>query len=256
MVALITTVNVLTMLDDAHRRGAAMPLWWPLTLEISSGIAALITAPPIVTLAVGMAPPSEPPWWRTLAIHLVASIAFSVTHVGLMTLFRYAAFALQGHAYHWSLAELPYEYRKDLIAYVVSAGIVWAYFRAIEAPAPPASRATAAAPMTFDIRDGAALLRVPVVEILAAQAAGNYVEFALADGRRPLMRASMAQIETALAGAGFVRTHRSWLVNGACVRGLAPVGSGDFRVELAGGLTAPLSRRYGAALATLRGDLA
>jgi len=68
------------------------------------------------------------------------------------------------------------------------------------------------------------------------------------------MRASMAQIEAALAGAGFVRTHRSWLVNAACVRALTAAGSGDFRLELAGGVTAPLSRRYPEALARLRGD--
>ena len=42
----------------------------------------------------------------------------------------------------------------------------------------------AAAPATFDIRDGASLLRIPTSEILAARAAGNYVEFLIADARR------------------------------------------------------------------------
>jgi DNA-binding LytR/AlgR family response regulator len=95
---------------------------------------------------------------------------------------------------------------------------------------------------------------VPVGEILAVQAARNYVEFVLEDGRRPLMRASIAQIEAALAPAGFVRTHRSWLVNAERVRALSAAGSGDFRLDLGGCLTAPLSRRYPAALARLRGE--
>ena len=95
---------------------------------------------------------------------------------------------------------------------------------------------------------------MPVGEILAAKAAGNYVEFALDDGRRPLMRASMAQIEAALSPHGFLRTHRSWLVNPARVRGLSATGSGDFRIDLGGGLTAPSSRRYPDAVRRLRGD--
>jgi len=72
--------------------------------------------------------------------------------------------------------------------------------------------------------------------------------------RRPLMRASMAQIEAALAPHGFLRTHRSWLVNPARVRGLSATGSGDFRIDLGAGLTAPSSRRYPEAVRRLRGE--
>jgi DNA-binding LytR/AlgR family response regulator len=111
-----------------------------------------------------------------------------------------------------------------------------------------------AAPATFDIRDGATLLRAPVAEIVAVKAAGNYVEFALQDGRRPLMRVSMARVEAALAPHGFVRTHRSWLVNPGRVRELSATGSGDFRIDLGDALTAPASRRYPQALARLRGE--
>ncbi|HUO12921.1 MAG TPA: LytTR family DNA-binding domain-containing protein, partial [Caulobacteraceae bacterium] len=107
-------------------------------------------------------------------------------------------------------------------------------------------------PTSFDIRDGPALLRVPTAEILAVRAAGNYVEFLLDDGRRPLMRASLQQIEAGLAPAGLVRTHRSWIVNHRRVRALVPAGSGDFRLDLGGGVSAPLSRRFPGALEQLR----
>jgi DNA-binding LytR/AlgR family response regulator len=252
LVTLAAGVNVMTRLDDGHARGVVIPLWLPLVLEFSSAVAALATAPLIIPPAVAFAPPGRGPLWRTLGVHIVASLVFSIAHVALMTLIRLAVFAAIRQPFAIHLAEWPYEYRKDLVTYVVVAGIIWALSRPPRIA--PAVRQTAAAPITFDIRDSGAILRVPVGEILAAQAAGNYVEFALADGRRPLMRASMAQIETALATAGFVRTHRSWLVNAAGVRALVPVGSGDFRVELASGLSAPLSRRYPAALALLRGD--
>jgi len=133
----------------------------------------------------------------------------------------------------------------------VLTGVFWLLARP-GARAAPTPGPTADGPATFDIRDGGAMIRAPVGEILAARAAGNYVEFVLADGRRPLMRASMAGVEAALAAHGFLRTHRSWLVNATRVRALVPAGSGDFRLDLDGGVSAPLSRRYPAALARVR----
>jgi DNA-binding LytR/AlgR family response regulator len=105
---------------------------------------------------------------------------------------------------------------------------------------------------TFDIRDGARLTRVKLEDILAVTSAGNYVEFVLADGRRLLMRVPLRSLEQELGGRGFVRTHRSWLVNGGKVTGLKPDGSGDYTVEL-GAQAVPLSRRFPEALAKLRG---
>jgi DNA-binding LytR/AlgR family response regulator len=109
-----------------------------------------------------------------------------------------------------------------------------------------------AAPATFDIRDGARLVRALVGEILAVRSAGNYSEFLLEDGRQLLMRSSLSALETRLGEHGFVRTHRSWLVNPSRVTGLRPEGSGDYAIEL-GEIEAPLSRRFPQALAALRG---
>ena len=105
--------------------------------------------------------------------------------------------------------------------------------------------------LTFDIRDGAKLTRVRLSDILAIASAGNYVEFALQDGRRLLMRTPLSALESELAGRGFVRTHRSWLVNRRAVTALKPEGSGDYEISL-GSLEVPLSRRFKAALAKLR----
>src|SRR6202023_329638 len=106
--------------------------------------------------------------------------------------------------------------------------------------------------LTFDIRDGAKLTRVRLEEVLAIASAGNYVEFVLRDGRRLLMRSPLSALEDALSPRGFLRTHRSWLVNASQMTALKPEGSGDYTVEL-GALTAPLSRRFPTALAKLRG---
>jgi len=94
--------------------------------------------------------------------------------------------------------------------------------------------------------------RTPVRQILAVRAAGNYVEFLLDDGRRPLMRAALAGVEEKLSSFGFVRTHRSWIVNPARVTRLQAAGSGDYRLELGPDAEASLSRRFREALQRLK----
>ena len=102
------------------------------------------------------------------------------------------------------------------------------------------------------IQDGKRLIRVPIVDIVAVKAAGNYVEFLLVDGRRPLARKSLRQALDQLGEHSFAQTHRSWLVNVDHVREIRSVGAGDFRVELDGGAEAPLSRRFPEALVRLK----
>ena len=66
------------------------------------------------------------------------------------------------------------------------------------------------------------------------------------------MRSALRSVEDELTPRGFVRTHRSWLVNGKKVTMLKPEGSGDYVVEV-GRQAVPLSRRFPDALAKLRG---
>jgi len=110
----------------------------------------------------------------------------------------------------------------------------------------------AAAPVHFDITDGARVTRARLETIMAIRSAGNYAEFHLADGQTRLMRVTLRTLEAKLGAHGFERTHRSWLVNAGAVVELRPAGSGDFTLTLAGGVTAPLSRRFPKALARLR----
>jgi hypothetical protein len=253
LLALSVAVNVMTIIDDAHRRGAAMPPWLPVTLETTSSIAVLV-ASPICYAALRLAPLGGASIAKLVGVNVVASFVFSALHVGLMSALREAAFALQGHRYHWELGEFIYEFRKDLFSYILLATLFSVLARPGAKPAPARPTDTAARPATFDIRDGASIVRARLDDVLAVRAAGNYVEFMLADGRRPLMRASMARVEADLAQAGFLRTHRSWLVNPDHVRAIAGAGSGDYRLDLGGGCSAPLSRRHDAALAKLKGE--
>ena len=243
----VDTINVFTALNDAAQRGFRLAPWEPICWEATSGLATLVACG-LVYAALRLATPGRTRWPVLLAVHAAASLAFSALHILLMNLMRVAIYAARGLHYPFGASGFFYEYRKDLIAYVVIAGIFWLF---------AAPRARAAAPIPpprrlFDIIEGNRVLRVRVQDIAALQAAGNYVEFLLTDGRRPLMRGSLAEICEKVGADLFVRTHRSWAVNLDHVRGLKPAGSGDFQVDLDGGATVPLSRRFPEALARLR----
>ncbi len=243
LLATATVVNALTVqADEPQLRG-----WEAWALEgTSTTMLALLGWIPWLTITI--APPEGAKktlaWGRRLAAHLAGALLFSALHVGGMLSLRYALYSAAGEIYRYGAigSRFLYEFRKDLLTYTVLAAIFWLLRR---------RRELAPRPVSFDIHDGARLIRTSSSEILAVAAAGNYVEFVLADGRRPLMRTTMRSVEAALAPLGFVRTHRSWLINSRRVKGLRPLGAGDWSVELDGAV-APLSRRYPGALARLR----
>jgi hypothetical protein len=244
----VCTVNVLSVLHDAHRIGRMLPAWEPVVWEATSAVTNLVGCVAI-WFALRLAPPTGR-WARFAAIHVLGSLAYCGIHVSGMVVLRTLIYAVLGRHYQFTAGDLLYEYRKDVLAYVGFAAIFWLRPRLTPRaePAPPAARVE-----VFEIAEGARLLRVPVADIVAVRAAGNYVEFLLCDGRRPLMRAPLIEVEGALAPSGFLRTHRSWVVNPARVRALEPAGSGDYQLSLDGGEMAPVSRRFPKALERLRG---
>jgi DNA-binding LytR/AlgR family response regulator len=202
-------------------------------------------------LATALAPPDEAlargwrPKARFLAVHGLALLLFSAAHVAGFVLLRHWVYALMGAGPYEFGDRFVYELRKDLLTYGADVAAFWliGYLRR--------RRDEPVRPVSFDIRDGARIIRAPLSDIVAVSSAGNYVEFWLADGRRPLMRATLAAVEVELERFGFVRAHRSWLVNAGRVTGLRPDGSGDWTVEL-GAIEAPVSRRYPHALERLK----
>lgn len=246
LVLLVTTFNIFTALHDAAEHGEMLAPWEPTCWEYTSAIATLLTCG-IIYAAVRIAPPGRTSWPRFVAAHAVASLAFSLLHIVLMNAMRVVIYAAVGRHYPFGESGFLYEYRKDLVGYLLMAAIFW-FFTTREAPKSPAPNGR----RTVDIRDGKRLLRVPIDEVIGLRAAGNYVEFLLADGRRPLARKSLADAHRELGEDEFVRTHRSWVVNANQVRELRPSGAGDHDVVLSGGVEAPLSRRFPDALTRLR----
>jgi len=245
-VGVVVTQNVISTTHAAPRLGLLAPVIWEGSSWVS--LMAFFWLP---WIGYRLAPPwVRPRGW--LLVHLPILALFSLAHVGGFILLRDLAYRLAGSIYDFGSFTgefLSFELRKDALAYPLIIGAFWLIEhllrqqQLIETPGQS---------LTFDIRDGARLTRVQLAQITAVTSAGNYVEFVLADGRRLLMRSPLAAVDEDLSPRGFVRIHRSWLVNGAQVTGLTPEGSGDYTVALPG-LDVPLSRRYKAALKQLRG---
>lgn len=247
LIGCICFVNILTIQHDAPELGVIRPAIW----EVSSALVTLLIFSIPATMAFWMAR-ARPRWWIALPAHLAAVFLYSVLHVAGFIALRELSYVvvLDSHYRFGPLAtEFPYEFRKDMMAYGLASIIFWL---ALQRGGSKPNALEPAVPAVFDIHDGARLIRVPVMEIIAVRSAGNYVEFLLADGRRPLTRSSLGAALDSLAPHGFVRTHKSWLVNKARVTGLKPERSGDYAIEL-GDLEAPLSRRFPEALTALRG---
>jgi len=243
------TANVFSAMRDRAAMGHPIAMVEPAIWEASSAFGFLAFAP-VVYLAARLAPPRAGGWLRFVLVHPPASALFSALHILTMSLTRFGVYALAGGQYRGRLFDFVYEYRKDIPAYIIIVGLIW-MFRALERLA---AQAQGQDSPSLDIKDGPRLIRSPIADIVAVSSAGNYVEVVLADGRRPLMRSTLVATEAKLAPHGFLRTHRSWLVNPARVRELTAAGSGDFIVRLDGGAEVPLSRRFRDTLERLRSN--
>ena len=101
---------------------------------------------------------------------------------------------------------------------------------------------------TASIRDGTRIHRVATADILYLQAADDYCEVHLADGRKLLSTLALAQTLETLPG-DFVRVHKSYAVNAERVSAVGPRPGGRRAVTLSDGAVVPVGRTYEAALA-------
>ena len=98
------------------------------------------------------------------------------------------------------------------------------------------------APRRIVVEHRGDLVPVETAEIESVTAAGDYVEI-LCDGRTYLDRQTLRSIED-LLGEGFVRVHRSALINRSKVASVTPLNRGRYRINLASGASVSTSRGY------------
>ncbi|MFO1012216.1 MAG: LytTR family DNA-binding domain-containing protein [Caulobacteraceae bacterium] len=242
----ICTVNTFSKIADVAEAGVQLPLWLSALWEFSSGLVIFAELPAVFWLARRLPITRQKPWiW--LGAHGLATIPFSVIHTLSMGAVRVPLYALMGRSYDFltPFRDGIYEYRKDVLTYAASVAIYWTwrgYFMKQEAPAAPHAK-----DVPLEIRDGARRLYVKPSEIFWIEASANYARLHL-QGREITHRASLSAMEAVLADDGFVRVHRSRLVNRAFVAGVKSLDSGDMTIALRDGREIGGSRRYRAAL--------
>jgi len=244
MVAAVNAINIITIAHEQPAYGLLGPIVW----EGSSWITLFLFFW-IPWIAYRIAPPFVRPRWKLL-VHVPGAMLFSLVHVAGFVGLRMLIYRMAGDHYEFGAfwPHFLYELRKDVLGYalfIAGFALIEHLLRQQQLIETPGQT------LTFDIRDGAKINRVSLSDILAVASAGNYVEFVLRDGRKLLMRSPLSGVENELAPRGFLRTHRSWLINASKMTALKPEGSGDYTVELEN-LSVPLSRRFPDALARLK----
>jgi hypothetical protein len=104
-----------------------------------------------------------------------------------------------------------------------------------------------AAPSTLLVAKGADQCLIQIDDIQHVTAAGNYVDICARD-QRYLLRATLADVQTLLPAAEFVRIHRSHIVRVREIERIRLERSGSGTVHLRGGGTLAISKGYRAQL--------
>jgi two-component system LytT family response regulator len=158
---------------------------------------------------------------------------------------EHALEAFRVHAADYVLKPLERERLRDAVEHARRA------VRRLQ-PVAPAEAATVPAPALprLAIRDGRGGHFVPMADVLWIESYGNYARVFTAQTRY-LHRATMASLAEQLAPHGFVRIHRTAIVNAARVVRLRPAGSGEYEAVLDTGARLRVSRTFRPNLASL-----
>lgn len=248
---LVVAVNATSDYLDMRRNGESFDWWEPFVWEITSAVI-IVAMAPAIGWAMRRWPFTRDSLVRPALIHLGLTIPFSAIHIVAIFALRNLIYWLAGGLYGFfddgvGLVAF-YEWRKDVLSYSAIAAFYWVfhYIEARRAAAADAARANAG-DQRIEIRDGGAAVFLAAHDILFVEAAGNYIEFHTA-ARTHLVRGTLAEWETRLAARGFVRVHRSRLVNRARIASIKPTPSGDVEITLDDARTLAGSRRYRAGL--------
>ena len=221
--------------------------------EASSGVVSLLLLAVLIRLAWRW-PLHADTWRRRLPVYVLGGVAWWLLHVTGMVALRQAAHAVVGSTYQYGPwpTQWLYELFKDVQTYAILVcavhAVAWfgrrrqgeAALLAAPDDAPPVEPVDR--PAHFLVRTLGKEFLVATADIEYAQAASNYVNLRVR-GRDYPLRTTMAALEQRLDPQLFLRSHRSWLVNRACLRSIEPTEGGEALLHMADGGRVPCSRR-------------
>ena len=243
---------------DLRRAGLPVAAWEPVVWEFSS-ILVLLALVPLVLGMERRHPFHFPVWRRSLLAHALATVPFSLLHVGAIVLLRKLAYAALGSHYDFGNTprQLAYEYLKDCRTYALLLSLLYVYrffllqlqgqASLLSAPEDAAPLEPVERPERFLVRKLGKEFLVAAADIEWLEASGNYVNLYVRGHHYPL-RSTMAALEPRLDPRRFQRVHRSYMVNLDHLAEIEPLDTGDSRLKLRDGTLVPCSRRYREAL--------
>lgn len=253
--------NIRVVQLDLARSGLAVAAWEPVVWETSSALLILLLVPLIVQFERRCAGLNLH-WATAAAVHSMAAVVFCLLHVLGMVTLRHLAYGLAERSYdfgHWP-SELFYEFLKDFRSYWLIIALIYLYrflilrlqgeARNIAEGEQTATSAPAAERFLVKKLGREFLIRAEQIDWI--EAAGNYVSLHLGDTHY-LLRDTMSNLDSQLQARGFMRVHRSGILNLERLESLQVDEAGDAKARLHGGAEITVSRRH---LAALRARLA
>lgn len=245
--------NVLVRYMRAARDHEAFDWFAGIVDEGSSALVSLLLLAVLIRLAARW-PLHADTWRRLLPAYLIGALSWWLLHVGGMVALRQLAHSVVGGQYRYGPwpTQWLYELFKDLQTYaiLVSAVHALAWFgrrrqgeaTLLAAPDEGAPVEPVERPAHFLVRTLGKEFLLATADIEYAQAASNYVNLHVSGHDYPL-RITLAALESRLDPGVFLRCHRSWLVNRACLRSIEPLDGGEALLHMADGARVPCSRR-------------
>ena len=252
------SANSITTIMDIRRAGLPFVTWGPPVWEFSSVLALLALVPAVLWMERRF-PFRFVFWRRSLLAHALATVPFSLLHVGAMVALRKLAYMALGGHYDFGNTgrQLVYEYLKDCRTYAFMLALLHVYrffllqlqgeASLLTAPEDAPAVEPVERPERFLIRKMGKEFLVAAADIEWLEASGNYVNLYVRGHHYPL-RSTMAALEPRLDPRRFQRVHRSYMVNLDHLAEIEPLDTGDARLKLRDGTPVPCSRRYREAL--------
>lgn len=253
-------INVTTVLMAAMRETPMqISHWEPFVWELSSAYATLALIPLISRLVSHVGWLWENPL-RSVFTYAGASLVFCALHVTIMVVVRKALYAVAGRSYNFadsvqSLAfEIVYEVRQDVWSFfslVIAIGVYRYLLRqwlgdvatVEELPDNTEPEPVRGLPQTLLLKKHGKEYLIKTRSIQWAEASGNYLNLHV-DGACYPMRITMGMFISDAAAYGFIRTHRSYLVNPQYIDRMTLLPSGDGEIAMKDGEIVRLSWRY------------
>jgi DNA-binding LytR/AlgR family response regulator len=252
-------INATTILmQDMRGNTRSFLPWEPFVWELSSAYSTLLLFPVIGTFIARFGWGWHSPL-SSLFRYIAAAIVFSLLHVAAMVLLREFAYSFTTSDYQFAtnaqtlVFELFYELQQDVwnFAFFIIAIKVYQYAlsqwlgdtKPIFQSSPQPTETHKGLPEILLVKKMGKEFLIKTKDVQWAESAGNYINLRIHNAIYP-MRITMTDFAEQTKIYGFIRTHRSQIINAYWIAHIQKNPSGDADITMIDGSILKLSRRF------------